>query len=105
MGKFLLETCDPGLWWNSANKPENVEIGGTCDEWQNISQELKEQYTADPLCNTKKCEWGQEDVCSSQYWFYDPKDDSKIDMECGAVLIWDPKTETCRRKRSVEGCQ
>jgi len=109
-GVWVHEECDSDLWWNPDLKPKDAEVGGACDRWENLSEATQDKYKSDPNCvaEEKVCLWGQdgEDTCSGRYWYWEPAmgEDERQNLSCGAGLIWDPATETCRACSNVVGC-
>jgi len=117
-GHWKLEVCDGHLWWNPDVKPVNHTVGGTCDNWANLTEEVRKAYKHDDKCVAKRhlCEWGQDEdkPCCEEYWYKDNGQTERTNMTCPTtkdengepeeLLIWDRVSETCRSCENVAGC-
>lgn len=103
--QIIRDKCDPGLWWNPLEKPQQLDIGGTCDQWKNLPLEIRQQYEKDSNCVTPHCLWGQyeQDRCSGKYWHSNENGDRE-NLECGGDLVWDNVKQQCRLCKNVSGC-
>jgi len=102
-GTRKTDTCDPAL--NLYFNPNANSIhGGVCDFWENLDQETKDTYNADPNCIDPHCEWkpDAENECSSKYWYFHPEknDGNDLELNCpsrpdGEQLLWDQSRKSC----------
>jgi len=94
--------CDPGHYWN----PDfNSVHGGSCDFWDNLSDEVKDKYRNDDECPTPAipCRWEAIPKCDNKYLYLPEgsKNDREIQtMYCplspsGQHLFWNQAELRC----------
>lgn len=109
-GVIVREQCHGKLWWNPHGRSLPVSIDsldGSCDFWENLSEDTKQQYKEDAACFPPLyCNWGQDENCSPRYWFEDPEKEIKREnITCPSYndeqLLWDPISESCQECKYV----
>lgn len=100
--KWTLHKCGIGLFWNS--EWNFAEIGGSCDQWDNLSTELQGKYRADLDCFPIDCFFEGKDQCSGSYVFHPNGTDLRfrIELKCPPDLIWDDEQKTCNFCENVK---
>jgi len=100
-GTWSTADCEDNLYFN----PNHNSIhGGTCDFWENLDDETKDNYNKDPTCIDPHCEWKPDSTtdCSSKYWYFHPAQNNGQDQEMscpvradGQQLIWNQEKKSC----------
>ncbi|CAG7723291.1 unnamed protein product [Allacma fusca] len=114
-GKWVPSECDKDLFWNSGI--ENGQ-GGTCDYYENLSNDIRDEFNNDIECILPSDSWQTEsEKCTGTYHFREPYDginneDREKILTCpksskgssSPDLVWNPATRTCSKPGTVPGC-
>jgi hypothetical protein len=112
LGWIVHDECDAAhnLYWNPR---WNSVHNGTCDFWENLDDDIKDQYNNDPECIDPHCEWRPDPInaCSSKYIYFHPEQNEGQDQEMHCPtrpdreqLYWDQVKKSCHVCSAVAAC-
>jgi hypothetical protein len=97
------------LFWNQGG---NIH-GGTCVPWNNLKDNLKEDYLADPTCKPICDYWGDKSdpKCLRKYFYVDPVFAKDIwympatELMCASNTKWEQSTRSCVFCTTADNCE